>query len=209
MQELWARLEAWVRTNTGKSLRLRPGLDEAAIQAAEQQLGLQFPADYRASLLAHDGQDVGEEPFEWLPGCSPLKPLSAVIERWTEEQELAAEFPDPENQTEGPLHTVLWHPKRIPIAGSPWWDGDNTYVDLHPSPTGTVGQITTFVTECDLECLGSSLRSALERYLAALESGDWVYSKAKDRVAPKDEPPDEYPNESARFAQYLRGEPMD
>jgi cell wall assembly regulator SMI1 len=206
MEELWTRLEAWALNNAGKSLGLRPGATEEAIAAAEQAMGLTFPPDYRASLLAHDGQEGRHgEVFEWLPGCSPLKPLAQVVERYKEEQGLAEEFPDEEQRAEGPLHTVLWHPKRIPIAGNEWWDGDNTYVDLHPTAEGTPGQIITFVTECDLVRLGTSLADAIESYLAALESGDWVFAKDKEggHVTPKGEPAGSYPNESDEFATYV------
>ncbi|MBA2544873.1 MAG: SMI1/KNR4 family protein [Deltaproteobacteria bacterium] len=203
MKQIWERLERIAGTY-GKTLALRPGLDEPTIAAAENKLGMRFPADYRASLLLHDGQEDEVATFEWLPGCCPLKPLANVLERWDEEQPLAEEFADPTNKTEGPLHTVVWHPRRIPIAGTQYWDGDNSYVDLHPSAAGTPGQIITFHTECDLVCLGASLRDALERYLAALDSGDWVYSETKKFVMPKDEPPDSYPNESYAFWKYLQ-----
>jgi cell wall assembly regulator SMI1 len=204
MKDLWSRLEAWAVSNAGRSLGLRAGASEQAIAAAEKTIGMTFPPDVRASLLAHDGQEgqIGDV-FEWLPGCSPLKSLAQIVERWKEEQGMAEEFPEGEPQPEGPLHTVLWHAKRIPIAGNEWWDGDNTYIDFHPSAAGTPGQIIMFVSECDLVCLGRSFADAIETYLAALQSGDWVWSKDKGHVTPKSEPAKEYPHESYEFSKYV------
>ncbi len=204
MKELWDRLERWARENAGKTLGLRPGASAAAIGKAEKAMKLVFPPDLRASLLAHDGQDVERDDlFEWLPGVAPLQPLASIVERWKDEVDMAADGDPDDGRTEGPLHAVLRHAKRIPIAGTRYWDGDNTYVDLHPSSSGTAGQIITFTSECDLSCLGTSLTDAVTHYLDALESGEWVYSKAKGHVMPKGEPADEHPNESYEFEQYL------
>jgi cell wall assembly regulator SMI1 len=200
VKETWDRLEAFARKQK-RSLDLRKGVKEKSIAAAEKKMKLKFPADLRASMLAHDGQEGSEEDcFEWLPGCSPLKPLEQIVERWQEEKDdLAAG--DGDVSDDGLVHTVLWHPKRIPIAGTQWWDGDNTYVDLHPGPKGTVGQITTFTSECDLDVLGPSLSGALDLYLDALESGEWIYEKKTGRVGLKGNK--DPGNASYEFAEWI------
>lgn len=209
MKDLWDRLEAWAVAHAGRSLRLRPACTPERIAAAEAALGLTFPDDLRATLLVHDGQDgersgTDDDVFEWLPGCSAWKPLSAIVERWKEERDMAEEGEEDEAlEAEGPLYTVLWHPRRIPVAGTPWWDGDNTYVDLVPSPRGTPGQVITFVTECDLVRLGKGLRDALERYLGALERGDWAYDPARRGVSPSSTDARDFANESERFSKYV------
>jgi cell wall assembly regulator SMI1 len=203
MKDLWERLGSWVAAHTGSSLRLRKGASERSIAAAEKALSLRFPEDFRASLLLHDGQDAGDGGvFEWMPGCDPLAPLEAIVERWKEEQDLAGEYTSDEIEVveRGRLHSVLWHPKRIPVAGNRWWDGDNTYLDLFPGPKGKSGQLVTFVTECDLVVLGPSFREALQDYVEALEQGDWVFSEKKGGVVPKRDKADEYPNRAEQFA---------
>ena len=173
MKALWQRLETWALEHAGRSLHLRKGASAKALKAAEKTMKLALPADVRESLLAHDGQEAREDLFEWLPGVAQLKPLDEIVARWQEED---AQTDDAgAGEILGPLRRALWHRKRIPIAGNPWWDGWNTFVDLLPSPTGTSGQIISFVSECDLVCLAPSLRSALEHYADGLDRGHWVF----------------------------------
>jgi len=175
VESLWSRLEAWVQTNApNMSLRLRPPATEARIAAAELELGLTFPADFRRSLLVHDGQEH-DPSFDWMPGCNPLATLDAIVEQWKDEQDRAqdGETDDAKVVLDGRFRNVLWHSRRIPIAGTQYWDQDNTYLDLVPGPTGTIGQLVTMTSECDFTVLGTSFRQALERYVGALETGNW------------------------------------
>jgi len=189
VRDLWQRIEAWGRAAGAGSLRLRPPALEDEIRRAEEVMGLVFPEDLRASLLCHDGEEPDPD-FEWLPGCAPLQPLQALVARWTEARGWAEADPnaDPdEGESEDGRHRLcLWHPRRIPIAGSPFWDGDNTYVDLAPGSRGTEGQILTFTSECDLEVLGPSFRATLEKYVCLLERGELVWSASDSRVVPAD-----------------------
>ncbi len=203
MKALWDRLEAHA-VKHGRSLRLRPAATEEEIAKAEQALGIMFPADYRASLLVHDGQDPSDDdnpPFEWMPGCGPLAPVGTIAAQWAFEQDNVMDYELTEHTPA--IYNVLAHPKRIPIAGNQFWDGDNTYLDLFPAPKGTEGQVITLYTECDLTLLGSSFRAALENYLAALDGGDWIHDAALVHVRHKDEPPDTFPHESYEFGEWL------
>ena len=208
MKDLWDRLEAFARKNTPRSLRLRPGAAEKAIAAAEKKLKLTFPPAFRESLLAHDGQERSDEDddeestlFPWLPGCSPLAPLADIVAQWKDERD-NEEDEDEEPEAEGAIFDVLTHPRRIPIAGTAYWDGDNTYVDLFPTAKGTVGQVVMFTSECDMALLGSSLRDALETYLHALESGDWVFDPKAGGVRPKGKKSND--NAAEAFAAYAK-----
>jgi cell wall assembly regulator SMI1 len=216
MKTLWDRLEKWAKSNAKLSLRLRKGASEKTVAAAEKKMKLRFPADFRESLLAHDGQETNDAEakayqdehggfcgFEWMPGCSPLATLDAIVERWEEEQDNIDEDDEPKAIEKGLLHNVLWHAKRIPIAGTPYWDGDNTYIDLFPGPKGADGQLITFVTECDMVVLGSSMSQAVESYLQALESKAWVHDAKKGHVRGAKEKADDYPNESDEFASWV------
>src|SRR5437660_75373 len=79
MRDLWKRLEAWKAKNVPDMLfRPRPPTTEEAIADAETEMKLTFPADFRASLLVHDGEedyDGNPNRFEWMPGCDRLAPL--------------------------------------------------------------------------------------------------------------------------------------
>ncbi|MFD7628833.1 SMI1/KNR4 family protein [Streptomyces sp. NPDC059851] len=198
---LWDELETWARTHAGRSLHLRPGVPPERIDEAEKAMGVTFPSDLRESFLHHDGQDLSAgEPFAWLPGCSPLAPLEAVVERWRDEGQWFDEDDGADHtiSDDGLLHDVVGHPRRIPIAGNEWWDGDNTYVDLFPGPHGSSGQVITFVSECDLVVMGSSLREALEDHLHCLRSGAWVVEGGV--VRPKGAARDAFPHTSELFA---------
>ncbi|MEO7094979.1 MAG: SMI1/KNR4 family protein, partial [Polyangiales bacterium] len=200
MKDLWDRLEAHA-TKNGRSLRLRPGSSEEEIAAAEQVMGLAFPADFRASLLVHDGQEPGDgdaAPFEFLPGCDALAPVAAIAAQWKEEQEWA--MASNGDHTPEILNTIK-HPRRIPIAGTRWWDGDNTYLDLTPAAAGTLGQVIAFHTECDMTVLGPSFRGALENYLAALDAGVWSYDV--DRKATRGPAPYNDGNRSWTFGEWV------
>lgn len=183
MKEIWTRLEALAK-KAKKPLGLRKGVSEKTLAAAEKKMKLVLPSDFRASLLLHDGQKgEQEELFEWMPGCSPLASLEAIVEQWADEVDNIDEDDDDDEPAvdEDPrLHGAIFHAKRIPIAGTPYWDGDNTHIDLFPGPKGTSGQLITFVTECDRVVLGESFSAALTSYADALESGAWKGASSRE-----------------------------
>lgn len=67
-------------------VRLRPGASDEAIARAEAAMDVSFPADFRAWLTVHDGQERGTD-IEWAPSCNILAPLDAMIKQWAEEKE--------------------------------------------------------------------------------------------------------------------------
>ncbi len=220
MQELWNRLESWAQKNAKRSLRLRKPATEKQIAAAEKKMKLKLPADFRASLLCHDGQETNDKEarayqdehgafcgFEWMPGCSPLATLDAVVAQWKDNLDNIDDDEKPKVVEKGLLHNVMFHARRIPIAGTPYWDGDTTYLDLFPGPKGKEGQVLMFANECDMVVLGETMSQALSRYLRALESGDWVWDKKKGFVRSKNEKADDFPHESEEFAKWARKQP--
>lgn len=194
LRALWQRLEAWCAAHAGRSLNLGSGAAPDSVAAAEQTMGLAFPADFRASLLLHEGQTTfkdGSSPsFPWLPGCPQLAPLSQILYQYKEVQGLSDEYPPPDAlDDDRRLRAGVYRKGRIPIAGTPWWDGDSTYLDLDPGPEGTPGQVITMISECDFVVLGSSFEDALARWVGALESGQWTYDRDKKAEHPQDEAP--------------------
>jgi cell wall assembly regulator SMI1 len=224
MQDLWKRLQA-IAVKNGQSLHLRPPAKESAIAAAEKTMKLKFPADLRASLLLHDGQE-DEATFQWMIGCGRLAPLEAIVAQWTEERDLDEDEggvnyaggadeddeededdedddeddddddedddeeeedddDDEESDIESYVQNFLWHPKRIPIAGTPYWDGDNTYVDLAPASDGKSGQLITMISESTFVLLDDSFRGAIEHYIKELETGKIVWNADEEHVVPK------------------------
>lgn len=180
MRTLWERLES-LMMDEARPPRLRPPATEAAISAAEATMDLAFPADFRASLLVHDGQEDGEDDLDtlqWLPNQAPLAPLDRIVDQWHQhcnsyEQHHAGE--EPRLIEEGTLHHYFWHPKRIPIAGNPWFDQDNVYLDFIPGPNGVAGQLAMFGKSAFGSVLAPSFRTALAIFADALESGEYHY----------------------------------
>jgi cell wall assembly regulator SMI1 len=170
MQSLAKRLVDWYASH-GADLGLRPGVDDATINRAEAAVGIKFPADYRAWLKIHDGQAQGTE-LEWAPGCNILAPLAEVVKQWKEEKANAEEYPG-NGRLENDKRTIadVFQARRLPIAGTEYWDGDKTYLDFVPGPAGRDGQLIALVTECDFSVLGESFEAFLEAYLGLLESG--------------------------------------
>ncbi len=170
MQSLARRLVDWYRGH-GADLGLRPGVDDATINRAEAAVGIKFPADYRAWLKIHDGQAQGTE-LEWAPGCNILAPLAEVVKQWKEEKANAEEYPG-NGRLENEERTIadVFQARRLPIAGTEYWDGDKTYLDFIPGPAGKDGQLIALVTECDFSVLGESFEAFLDAYLGLLESG--------------------------------------
>jgi cell wall assembly regulator SMI1 len=180
MRALWDRLES-LMADKEPPPRLRAPATEAAIAAAEATMGLAFPPDFRASLLVHDGQEDGADDFdtlEWLPHQAPLAPLDRIVDQWREhceafERHHAGE--EPRLLEGGTLYHYFWHPKRIPIAGNPWFDQDNAYLDFIPGPNGVPGQLVMFGKSAFGSVLAPSFRTALAIFADALESGAYRY----------------------------------
>lgn len=174
---LWARLGAWIATTGAPPLLLDEPATEKAIKAAEKDLGLTFPADFRASLRLHDGQAAGKAvTFPWLPGCPPMYGVETLVA----EHRKLARAAKPKADTCDPTNRVRSGPRpgRIPIA-------DGTYLDFEPGPAGTPGQLITAVSKTDFVVIDLSLTAALERWVTVLERGIWVHDPASNAVHPR------------------------
>jgi cell wall assembly regulator SMI1 len=180
MHTLWERLES-LMAGKDRPPRLRPPTTESAISAAEATMGLAFPPDFRASLLVHDGQEDGEDDLDtlqWLPNQAPLAPLDRIVDQWHQHCKTYVQFhagEEPQLIEDGTLYHYFWHPKRIPIAGNPWFDQDNVYIDFIPGPNGVAGQLAMFGKSAFGSVLAPSFRVALAIFGDALESGEYHY----------------------------------
>lgn len=187
--DLWRRLETWVGSTGAPSLSLNPGASEKAIAAAEKTMKLSFPPDMRASLAVHDGQatEGGAQVFPWMPGCPPLLPLARIVERWKDEQELAAKRQPKKEWFDagGKLKGGVYRTGRIPIAGPVRKDGERTFLDMDPGPAGARGQLITMVSGADFVVIDASFAAAFERWVNVLERGLWIYDAASSTVHPR------------------------
>lgn len=180
IQAALSAIEAWAVAND-ITMGLLPGAREADIAAAEAEMGLAFPPDYRALLLAHDGQDESAT-MPWFLGREKLQPLAAILEQWRSELEYAADAVDGVDAS-GLFHFALNHPKRVPIAGTNYFDGDNTYLDFHPGPQGQPGQVLGLVSECDFEVFGPDVLTMLEAHAQRLAADELTWDADAETLA--------------------------
>lgn len=173
VSEVWKRITTCLGEHASGS-KFREGASEAAIAEVERALGVELPADYRAWLQLHDGEDDAKGRIEWLPAWGRMLPIAVTLERWRDDQEWA-QTDDDETfgffQDDDRIRGVVKHAKRIVIAGNRWGDGDNTYLDLIPGPAGIVGQVIVATSECDFEVVGTSFLDFLQRWASAFEAG--------------------------------------
>ncbi|MCR3749913.1 SMI1/KNR4 family protein [Lentzea californiensis] len=148
----WGRIEEWCRHNDIENT-LRPPAHNAAIEAAEAEIGHRLPADLLESLRRHDGTTF--QPVTYLvPRRWILLPLEAMLEtwRWKNEQlaqRQATEIDDFSDEDDEDWSDVEpgeedafwgWNPNWLPIAldGS----GCHLVVELRPGALhGAIGQL--------------------------------------------------------------------
>ncbi|WP_350325460.1 DUF4259 domain-containing protein [Streptomyces katrae] len=125
----WARIDAWTRRNAPASYALlAPPADPVEVEAAQEAMGVRFPADLLASLACHDGIT------EWanlLPGQPPMS-VAGMVAHWRMCVEIAGDDPDlTQPHGDGEDDEPWWHPQWIPWAQS---DGDSQVIDMREGP---------------------------------------------------------------------------
>src|SRR5262245_57787481 len=121
MRALWDRIETWYAKHLhAVDLKLRPGASEEAIGAAEATLGIVFPDDLRASYAVHAGQHAETEVM-LVPVFWHLGSLESLTACWQDDRGAYAEGEPFFNEDETVLQ-AQFHPRHIPIGGSPYWD---------------------------------------------------------------------------------------
>lgn len=163
----WTTIAAWLEAEHPSALaHWKPPATEAQIAAAEQKLGVTFPADYRAFLLIHDGQEDGAP----MVGLGSLLSVSDVAS--ARENIFGEDKPvDPELVGEG-VRAVEYSPKWIPISVSAR-GRDNLCLDLDPAPGGAIGQILEYIADADERPLvAKSFADLLSKYFEQAQTGE-------------------------------------
>ena len=152
----WGRIERWFAEHRPEiELKLRPGAKEKEILAAEKQLGVRLPEDFRASLLVHDGQ--GDEPGVFLfPHSERLGSLKAMVACWKGDRP-SYDKHDSEGRfgwlDDGRrVRQVHFHPKHVAFAGSSYWDYGRLLFDFVPGPEGARGGSSLAPTSTSPSC---------------------------------------------------------
>ncbi|MEO3742597.1 DUF6461 domain-containing protein [Plantactinospora sp. B5E13] len=139
--ESWAVVERWLASNAPQTYTsLRPPADPAAVEAAQQTIGVTFPEDLVASLARHDGADDGPGAFT-LGGSYQLMRVEEIPRRWrTTTDALGMSTVDDEDHhdEDDGLLGWYWHPQWVPFGKTN--SVDMLVVDCRPGVTyGAVG----------------------------------------------------------------------
>ncbi len=183
MEEVWQRIESWLRDAAPKRFRLTPGASEGEIRAAESTIGCHLPEDVRESYRVHNGSNR-----IWLVEQGYLMPLEpphdlprrqrvlfrGVVESWQAMQEMLArgyfDTPGGRSRPKGPIKKDWWNPRWIPITDNQC--GDSLGLDMDPAKGGQVGQVISWWHERGLiRVLATNLRSWLSGVADDLEAG--------------------------------------
>lgn len=191
MQEIWVRIESWMRANAPKVFDvLQPGASDAQITELEDFLSIQFPEDIRSSYRIHNGQSTYD--YGLVNGREFLS-LERIKDEWQVWKELldsgTFQAEDGQDQGSGPapgICNVWWSSKWIPLT----YDGGGNHdcLDLNPAEGGTVGQIITmWHDDAEREIIAPSFREWLEQYAEGLESGQFIFSEEYNGIVNADD----------------------
>ena len=173
IDEAWKRLESYFNEQglTLEQAGFYPGVPAEIIPAAEAKLNVRFPADLKESLLLYNGHNYKK--LNWLPENMSLLTLDEIVNTWENEsffsdgQDSDLYFQDYSN--DGKTLDVLYHPKRLPIAGID--EEGIIYADITPGPHGREGQVILITGDSAVILLADSFQDFLNRYAALLEKG--------------------------------------
>jgi len=171
--EEWSALEAWWRANVPEALRrLGAPADASTIDAAEREMGVELPADYRAWLLAHDGADDG------LFGDQVLS-IGETLGTWRFLTEMfATPVPNPIDPDPG-VRAAWWHRGWIPITSD--GAGNRVCIDLDPASGGTRGQLVKFWHDGgDRPLVAASVGAWFAMHRERLQTGEVVVLADED-----------------------------
>lgn len=180
MEDLWHRIERWLRANAPDVLNtLRNGANEETIQKAESALGLVLPQSVKDFYSVHDGQQVDETGavYGMVDGWELLS-LARVVDQWsiwkdlTERGQLVGAVGVPD----GPVLPDWWNTRWIPYTYSGL--GDHHCIDMAPAAGGQKGQIIlVYHDDASRPRIATGFDVWVRDYVNGLESGGYEFSE--------------------------------
>jgi cell wall assembly regulator SMI1 len=181
MQEIWARIENWLRVNAPQVLEvLQPGASDVQIGELEAFLSVQLPDDVKSLYRICNGQSAYD--YGLIDGRELLS-LERIKDEWSVWKDLldSGTFRDDDGQDRGSdpelgIGNVWWSVQWIPLT----YDGSGNHdcLDLSPAEGGTDGQIITmWHDDAERKIVAPSFRAWLQQYADGLESGQLIFSE--------------------------------
>ena len=173
MNEVWNRIEQWLKANKPDLLSLlNEGASDSEIDTLETLLSLKLPADVRTSYRRHDGvsNEIG------FIEASEVLSLEGVASQWLVWKELLdnGAFDDFQSDPEHGVANDWWNAAWIPIT----YDGAGNHIclDLAPTSDGHIGQmIEMWHDDRGRTIVAPSFRKWLEQF-EGLETGQVAFS---------------------------------
>jgi len=161
VQGLIRRADTWLKANRPDYYAtLRPGVDDAALDAYGARFGLVLPTAFRQLYRRRDGQDLGVD-AEALVRNHMFVPLSnSASKKEMLDGMMGSDFDDP----------AWWRPGWVPFTES--FGGDHYCVDIAAEGGGTPGQIIDFWHDAATrKVLAPSLADWFRQLVVAMEEG--------------------------------------
>ena len=179
IEVVWARFEAWLRAVAPSIAgNLRPPASEAALAAAEADMGRALPGELRRLLQVHDGGDE-------VIGHFDLMSAASIADAHQSTYQLSQKYGSPDDVPQDarglldPEGRAGWIPF-VSTAG-----GSYLCADVAPGPDGTVGQVFYLAREGNAEPpWAPSLTAWLARIVACAEAGEVSYDAARQQFLP-------------------------
>jgi len=133
VQNLISRADAWLKANRPDYYaKLRPGVDDEALDAYQARFGLALPMEFRELYRWRDGQDLGADARALIHNHMFLPLSESATSKELLDGMIGADFDDP----------AWWRRGWVPFTLS--FGGDHYCVDLEAEDGGTRGQIIDF-----------------------------------------------------------------
>jgi cell wall assembly regulator SMI1 len=191
MQEIWARIENWLRGNAPQILEtLQPGASNAQIGELEEFLSIKLPDDVKVLYRLCNGQSAYD--YGLIDGRELLS-LERIKDEWSVWKDLldSGTFQDDDGQDQGSdpdpgIRNVWWSPQWIPLT----YDGSGNHdcLDLSPAEGGTEGQIITmWHDDSERKIVAPGVKVWLQQYAQGLESGQYIFSEEYNGIVNADD----------------------
>ncbi|MDQ1593229.1 MAG: hypothetical protein QOG71_3856 [Pyrinomonadaceae bacterium] len=178
MEELWQRIEEWLRQHAPHILEgLNAGASEDEIKALHTQVGASLPEELVAFYRVHNGQRQDSSGLFFGLQFLSIDEVLTNRESWTELDYMNEEMEDMmESYPDGVIKKLYANAGWLPVTHD--YGGNHIGVDLDPDWKGARGQVIVFGRDEDRKRLAAeSFPAFIEFFVAQLEQGNYYFNE--------------------------------